>query len=96
MVLPGSGILSVQAIENEWLIGTAITKSLNGNLGPLIAIAPTVTTSIGSFYGKAYARSVTGITQGTTTTTSIILNWSGGGAGATSFQRKRYHRKSWT
>jgi hypothetical protein len=84
MVLPGSGILSVQAIENEWLIGTAITKKLNGDLGPLIAILPTVTTSIGSFYGKAYARAVTSITQGTTTTSSIILNWSGG-AGATSF-----------
>jgi hypothetical protein len=85
MVLPGSGILSVQDIENEWLIGTAITKTLNGNLGPLIAIAPTVTTSIGSFHGKAYARAVTGITQGTTTSSSIVLNWSGGGAGATSF-----------
>ena len=86
MVLPASGILSVQNIESEWLIGTAITKKLNGDLGPLIAISASATTNLGgSFYGKAYARAVTGITQGTTTSSSITLNWSGGGAGATSF-----------
>jgi len=86
MVLPDSGTLSFQSIETEWLIGTAITKKLNGDLGPLIAISASGITNLGgSFYSKAYAREVTGITQGTTTSSSITLNWSGGGAGATSF-----------
>lgn len=85
MVLPASGTLSFQSIETEWLIGTSITKKLNGDLGPLIAISASASTSLGgSFYGKAYAQAVTSITQGTTTSSSIILNWSGG-AGATSF-----------
>ena len=85
MVLPSSGAIDTQAIETEFQLGTAVTKRLSNDLGPLIAITATTTISQGSsFYGKAYGQAVTSITQGTTTSSSITLNWSGG-AGATSF-----------
>jgi len=85
MVLPSSGSLSVQTIETEFQLGTAVAKSLGTDLGPLIGITAGTTINLGSsFYGKAYAQAVTTITQGATTSSSITLNWSGG-SGATSF-----------
>lgn len=86
MVLQNSGVaIKVQDIETEFVLGTGQQKKLNADLGPLIAVAANTTISFSTFYGKAYAQAVTGISFTSVGQTSVTVNWSGGGAGATSF-----------
>ena len=85
MVLPPSGAISVQNIETEFNIGTSITKSLNGGLGGLIAIAASALTKFSDFYGKSYIVNIAGTVTTYAGTFNTPGNTDGTGTGASFF-----------